>query len=107
MQFVVMDAPAASTKVTGTIVFCRILSEYGASFLTLLAASVTLKVKLYEPGVVGVPESVDPETSSPGGKVPLTSSNVYGAVPFFTVAERFQLRNAPENAGVSVPPPAT
>ena len=107
MQFVVTDAPEASTKVTGIMVFCRILSEYGASFQTWLSLSVTLNVKSYEPGAVGVPESVDPETSSPGGNVPPTYSNVYGAVPFLTVAERSQLRNAPENADVSVLPPAT
>src|SRR5947209_11703711 len=46
------------------------------------ALSVTLTVKLLDPAVPGVPDSVPPAARlSPPGKVPLATDHAYGGVP--------------------------
>lgn len=43
--------------------------------------SVTLRVKLEEPATVGVPVTVAPTRSMPGGNAPLATDHVYGGDP--------------------------
>ena len=45
------------------------------------ALSVTFSVKLEEPTTVGVPVTVAPTRSTPGGNAPATSDHVYGGDP--------------------------
>jgi len=45
------------------------------------ALSVTLRVKLDDPAVVGVPEIVAPTTLKPAGSDPLSRDHVYGGDP--------------------------
>lgn len=55
-----------------------------ASFACELALSVTLTVKLYVPGVVGVPvidAGADADRLSPGGSCPAAIDHVYGCTP--------------------------
>ena len=49
---------------------------------TELLASLTLPVKVNSPTVVGVPVMAPPLVSvKPGGRAPLASDHMYGAVP--------------------------
>jgi hypothetical protein len=51
-----------------------------AKITTLLSVAVTVKVKL--PAVVGVPDKTPPlDRDRPGGREPLVTAKVYGAVP--------------------------
>jgi hypothetical protein len=57
-----------------------IVSDCETVFVGLLE-SVTVTVTVDEPGVVGVPLTVQPVRMSPAGRVPVLIEQLYGVVP--------------------------